>query len=126
MRMAFRMKITTVAVITLLVVAACTSDVVPTAAPTLAPTATVAPSATATNALVPTDPPIRPAYPLPTIFVPAQRATPVAVQTASPTKTSSIPAEILNGNYRVLFARDKHLWSVDLNGKNLQRLTPDG
>ncbi len=95
-----------IALIVLLCIVACTSSDVPTPAPTLAPTATAVPSATTTNTPVLTaTPPLTP------------------TQTPSPTPEPTIPAELLNRNYRVLFGRDGHLWSMGLDGKNVQQVT---
>ncbi len=92
--------------ITLLLLAACTSDV----APTLAPTATTEPSATSTSTPVLSATPTLTALPTPT---------------ASPSATPTVAAALLPRNYRVLFALDKHLWLTDLDAKNVQRITPD-
>jgi WD40-like Beta Propeller Repeat len=58
--------------------------------------------------------------------LPASSSTPMPTQTPLPASSPTITFASLPRNYRVLFARDKQQWSVDLDGRNLQRMTPEG
>lgn len=81
--------------VVLLFLAACTSDVVPIATPTLAPATTVAPSATATNTPVPT-------------------TTPTLIPT--PTPTSTLTPAINPIQHVVIFIQENHSFDAMFAG----------
>src|SRR5712692_4275204 len=114
------MKLNLAAVTLLSVLSACAFDVTPTALPSPTLAAVIIPTATTTPIPPNTSTPTAPS----TLTI-----TPTPTATSSPTVTlipvPTIPATLMLRAYRILFIRDNHLWSVDLAGKNLQRITPE-